>query len=279
MSNEIINRSKTEITQTGQEVLKAFKKSLGVRTITREVSGIDKNGVQGYVKKTFTVLSSNERLNKGVAPAEIYEFVNSVKPDDKKQILKIIKAGTFEVVKAQQALNALEIAKDKTIKPADWNAAKKLDSPSLSTVKKYKGQEATVAVVYMMLFNFVRKFGKKNTLEESDLLELATDVVDDFYQLTIADLKCIFLSTLKSSKKIFSIDYNEVYTLIAENYKSKTDWATKQAIAEHESFKRPENATRKKTTPADVYKTQSVAEQVAMINAQYKEYKSPKNTK
>jgi len=231
--NQVINTGNRQIAKAGQNVLEELRRTWGQLEVTRTVVAVQ-DETPAFVQKTFLVDSPNKRLNKGVSTEVFHRFAAMVKPEDEERISNIIKAGCFEVNKAIQAFEiAPMVATDRKIKPVTWDQAAALNSPSIATLIKYKGEEKAEALVYIMTFAFAKKFGRRNDLDEAQIEELAADIVVQYKDLSIADLKMIFTTTLQASKKLFNLDYQGIMAVLEESRQDKLDHATRKAIDEH----------------------------------------------
>ncbi len=258
MSNQLIKSENRQIAKSGENVLEALRKTWGQREITRKATGI-KDGHPAIVEKTFIVDSSNLRLNKeALQQIEdggvnlFHHFAEMIKPEDEERITAIVQSGCFEVTKAIQAFEiAPMIATDRKIKPVTWDQAAALNSPSLATLVKYKGEEKAEALIYMMTFSFAKKFGRRNDLDESQIKELAADIVVQYRNISIADLKMIFTTTLRASKKMFNLDYQGIMAVLEESRQDKMEHATRKAIDTHNQLTTKEKSYRERPKVKD----------------------------
>lgn len=247
MSKELSKTGNQQISTLGRELLDDIRSSWGKREIEREVSAADENGKLIFVKKKFVVDSTNKRLNAGLPASVFYRFVDMVKPEEKEHIQSIIKHGAFEVRKALQAFEvAPQVAIDRKIKPTTWDEARALNSPSIATLVKYKGENKANDLVHLMVMSFARKFGRRNDMSEEEVRELSEDIVIQYRQLSIADLKMILTNTLAVSKNRYNLDYQGMMALIDESYRDKLEHASQQAIREHHEMTHGEKGMRER---------------------------------
>lgn len=259
MSKQIIKAENRQITKAGENILEELRQSWGQYKVKRVVSAM-KDGCPAFVEKTFVVDSPNKRLNEGISPEVFHHFASMVKPEDEDRISNIVKAGCFEVNKALQAFEiAPMVATDNKIKPVTWDQAAALNSPSIATLVKYKGEGKAEALIYMMTFAFAKKFGRRNDLDESQIEELAAEIVVEYRSLSIADLKMIFTNTLRASKKMFNLDFQGIMAVLEESRQDKLEYATRKAIDDHARFTSDEKQHRRRKRPEHATDPDSMA--------------------
>jgi len=235
-----------EIAKIKQTILDELRQTWGVVERTQTVRRVDNTGQIVEEKQVVIVDSPNKRLNKNV-PAQVFDqFAEMVQPEDMDRITAIIKAGTFEVAKAVQAFNAPIHAADLKLKPKTWAEANQAGTSSLACIKKYKGSDKATSLLVVMLTSFAKKFGRKNDLDEQLIQELAIEVLNTYYNLTVADIKFIFSSIVKDSK-VFNLDYYSIMRLFEEHYQDKGQYAMRQSIDEHNRITANEKTTRTKS--------------------------------
>lgn len=128
-------------------------------------------------------------------------------PEDKLQLLEkaqkdpvcidLLLSNKFEAQKYEQTLInwGLEFHKIRVSKVADCF---ELSTPSLSTMKKYKGEFKTLALICKMLEEVYSFFNVTNTLSEIQLQMSAALILEEFYFLTIADIRLCFFNAYKN---------------------------------------------------------------------------------
>lgn len=190
-----------------------------------------------------------DQINGQLSPSELYKFVSMVKPEEQEHIKGLIDAQKFEFSKAIQAFeNSLKVVNNRSIQPRGWVEAEAVDSPTLATLRKYKGEKATVAMLHLMLMRLVKRFGKRSDFVdrtpdeqveksgEKRVNELAKDILANYYLLTIADLKLIFGRLLRQGKKIFSLDYQTIFDAIDNGYLEKNEFFEKRNDTDHKVY-------------------------------------------
>lgn len=235
-----------QIAKIKETILDELRQSWGVVERTQTVRRVDEDGRIIEEKQVVVVDSPNKRLNKDV-PAQVFDtFAEMVQPEDMERITAIIKAGTFEVAKAVQAFSAPIHAADLKLKPKTWAEANQAETSSLACIKKYKGSEKAASLLVVMLTSFAKKFGRKNDLDEQLIQELAIEILNTYWSLTVADIKFIFSSIVKDSK-VFNLDYYSVMRLFEEHHQDKSQYAMRRSIDEHNRLTANEKTTRVKS--------------------------------
>ena len=268
--NALIKVENQQISPLGKSLLEDLRSAWGKREIEREVSAKDEEtGELVFVKNKFIVDSPIKRMNAGVPATVFYRFVEMVKPEEAEHIQSLIQAGTFEVEKAIQAFErAPMVVMDKKIKPTTWEQAQALNTPSIATLVKYKGENKAEDLVHLMVMAFARKFGRRNDMPEEEIRELAQDIVIHYRHLTIADLKMILTNTLKVSKNRYNLDYQGMMALLEESFHEKMEHAAQQAHREHIEMTHQEKGTRTRKEPTLSGEGMSVKEQAEYIKRQ-----------
>lgn len=251
-----LSKTNNQISEVGKVILNSIQKNW------RRVEGViertelveDESGAKypKIVKRRVKVDSQLMRLNKGVTISDFAEFVGMVQPEDKDRILTMIEKGYFELVQAKRSFRALSVVTDKSIRPVTWEDAEKIDSPTLVTLRNYKGLQYATDLVYSMLFSFAKKFGKKSDLDEVMLMELAEDIVFEFNnKLTVADIKMILANALRASDKVFNLDYQTIFSLFDREARDKDLFMVRRA-EDHHIFEvtSDEKSYREKPAPA-----------------------------
>ena len=242
---ELVKQSNFEITKSGELVLNQLRDNWGTKSGTVEAVMKDEDGRPYIGKKVVEVDTTIKRLNKDVAPELFHQFASLVKEQDVERISNIIKSGLFEVEKAIQAFEvAPTLFVNKRFNPADWEDCKRANSPSLVTLSKYKGEETTVSMVFLLVKKFCNKFGKRNDMNETLIKELAEEIVAKYYQLLLADVIMILNDAVKASKDVFNIDYQGVLQLFEDGYTDKVNFFMKRQINDHEHAMADEKETR-----------------------------------
>jgi len=246
MSKELVKRN-TSVSEVGEEIQNAIRDAWVKKEVERDVTELDKEGKLISVRKKFIIDSPIVRLNKGVNKETFLKFFEMVKATDKENILSIIKSGNFDVVKAIQAFkNGPLVAINKKIIVENWQQSIDLQTPSLVTLAKYKGNQKAKMIVFVMLKNYAAKFGKRNDLSEENLLSLAEDIMIEYPNVTIADLKLIFRKSLLKSNKLFNLDYQTVISLIGNMYNEKENFCGEIYRRNHREKTHEEKGVRSK---------------------------------
>lgn len=251
-----VTKTETNITPTCEAVISVLRAAWADVPYRREVVRMV-NGKPDFVIEEGTTASPTRRLNAHVSKEQITRFAGMVSPEDAGRIEALIAAGTFEVEKAIQAFEVLTIAADKRIQPKTWEEAAALGSPSLATLVKYKGEEKAADLVFLLLSDYAKKFGRRSDLSEEIIQELAEDIVAQFRPLTVADLKVILNAGIQN--KVFNVDYQTLFSLVLEKYDEKLEHAAGRTLAQHESTK-----TARQDLPPGIL-GMSLTEQIAEV--------------
>lgn len=265
-NTQVIKSNQTQVTQTGKQVLDLLRSTWGNRTVEREVVVKDKDGNPVWATRQMVIPSSNKRLNSEISTEVFYQFASLVRPEDRPQLEKIIKAGTFEVVKAIQVFKtAPAIVTNRKIVPRTFKECQALNAPSFATITKYKGEDKAAELVGLMVLQFSRKFGKRSDLDDYMIGELSADIVAQYHSLTIAELKMVLTEALKASKKVFNLDYQTVMELVADAYEEKMVQGAKQAHDEHIMLTSNEKTRRERTKGSPSSDGMTIEQQVKEI--------------
>lgn len=229
---EVQKTSSKQVSAVGEEILSDLRAAWCNVELEREVVALI-DGQPGFTTKTVVVPSPVKRLNQHVQPEAFARFAAMVSPEDAPRIKAVIQSGNFEVEKAIHAFQVgPKVVIDKSIRPTTWEEAEALNAPSLATLIKYKGKEKTVDLIYTLLFGFAQKFGRRNDMGEELIRELSEDIADQFRSLTVADLKVILHQSM-NVKKLFNLDYQTIFNLVAEKFGDKLEAAAERYISKH----------------------------------------------
>lgn len=236
-----------QLTTYAKNFLKSLRDSWGAKKVKREiVLKCDESGDPIWGEEEVLLQSRNKELNKGVEREEFYRFAEMIKTEEEYgNILKIVESGDFEVMKAIQAFEAApKIVMDRSVVIRSFEDSDKLNSPFISTLVKYKGKEKAGDLLFVMVMNFAKKFGKRNDLSEGDVLELCADIVEDFRGVNLGDIKMIFRNALFVSGKRFNLDYASVFELLKECKEERMSYAVDKQLEEHRQMTGQEKRVR-----------------------------------
>jgi len=108
----------------------------------------------------------------------------------------LVENGQFE---AEKALLALEASRKEIIVSSSWKTIDDVFSKptaTLSTVKKYKGEETMKAVIEALIISTAAAVNVGKGLKEAQI-EMAVDLIfSEYYWLTVADLKVCFRNAI-----------------------------------------------------------------------------------
>lgn len=190
----------------------------------------------------------NRELNSGL-PRSQYNLLSSfIKTEEERDmILTAISNGNFELKKAIQAHdNPLKKYLDRSLSPKIYQDAIKSDTPTLSTIKRYKGEIAAHTVAVQIILNFISKFNVKYPMDEETIYELAFDILDNYHYLNIAEFKFCFSKALRS-ENFHRLDYNVLLTIV-ENYVENRHLKTQSSsYSNHLQVKEPSSAPSNKS--------------------------------
>jgi len=232
-NKELIPAGGANLPASGGRFLESINHFWGKVRKVKRTKTVLKDGVPCLVEAEFDAVHPIARLNRGFLPKDFVQFAALLSPEDEERIQGLIAVGTFELGKAFDAFDALKVVQDRHILPRTWEDAFSIRSASIATVRKYKGEEKTAALVFMALANFARKFGRRNDLTEDDLSELAKDIVHQFPTLTFAELKFVLNRVLRGSKKVFNLDHQSILQIFEEGLEEKLERAGRIAEEEH----------------------------------------------
>lgn len=285
MKNELIKISEDKsITPEGRMILNAIQENWGKVNLVREKTKpiLDDEGeVIGakIMEETIVVDSNLKKLNRGLTISDFKEFALMVNPEDCHRVVQMIGKGIFEVEQAKRAFMAPQIVANKELRPKTWEECQALNSPTLVTLRNYKGLEKATGLVHAMLVKFARSFGRRNDLDDNFLTELAEDIILEFKnKLTIADLKMIFSDASKSTKKTFNLDYQTIMALLNEQLEAKQEYQFKRSYQEHIQQTSEEKQQRDKVDVVKYNKPMTITDQVKQAKLMAKNYKAGKNS-
>lgn len=237
MSKELAKQtSDNRVGHLAADFIKVIHSAWGVKKIKRTVTVPTEGGGAAIVEKEVKVPSAIARLNVGRDVSEFYEYGAKLSDEDFDRVTALIKAGTFELVKGIQANDARDLVLNPRFSPSTWEAAAAADSASLATLVKYKGETKAAALLHLLIARFVKKFGKRNDLTDSDVSHLAEGIVaeSDYRRLTVADIIFILKTGLRGKKgNRFNVDAQTIEDLLAEGYEEKITDAGRRAENEH----------------------------------------------
>lgn len=275
MKNEIVNRESFEIQEHGQQFLedlrRAWKPQKKVRQKTKLVDGVAK-----IVEEEVLVPSPVRRNNLGVPAKVFYHFAEMLKPEDLDQVNKAIQSGVFDVNRAITAFQAHTQAFDRKMKLATWEDALSVESASLSSLIVYKGEEKTVALVYLMLKKMAMKFGSRVKIQTEDdggfdqLKELAEDIVTNYLTFRIADIRFVLRGLVVSGKKVFNLDYQTVMSAFDDAVADKLEYSSRIAEKEHSQMTANEKAKRERRVyEGKTFEAGEIAEAVKKVQEKF----------
>lgn len=99
------------------------------------------------------------------------------------------------------------------------------DTPNLWELRRYTNHATTVGIVVIALTHTARLVNVENNLNETQIGEIANDIIEDFGYLKVEEIKHV-LKTAVRTKKIFGrLDYNVVMEWFEEYAIERTDEA------------------------------------------------------
>lgn len=257
-----------DITPVGKTILDMLAKTWKKKEVFVDGYETDEEtGIVSLVKVKQARYSGNVRLNKGVSPELFAMFGTMVKPEDEDRILRIVEAGCFEVVKAVKVFQVPQLIADQNAIPKSWNQSFEMDSPTLASIVKYKGEFKAARLVYALLFPFCKAYGRRNDMTEGDVLQVCEHIVAKYRRFTITDIKMILNDALEVSKQ-FNLDFQGIKALFAENYEARQEMASRIAIQEHNRVTVEEKDRRERYQPGQKTDPKTMAVMVAYYNEQ-----------
>ncbi len=118
----------------------------------------------------------------------------------------LVQSGKFEEGKA---LLSMKISKEdrRVVNPKKQSDVFTIKSPTIATIKKYQGIDPALAVVHGLVYDLRDSFSIGKNLSDRQLELLGEFILEDYYYLTIADLKLCFKNAIKGK-------YGKVYDRI-----------------------------------------------------------------
>ena len=115
--------------------------------------------------------------------------------------------GKFEIEKASLALAAKSKGWVDGIKPTSIQEALNLETPSLATIKKYMGNSVMESILRKMIYDVSDFYNIGNGLTDRAIEIISELIFEDFYHLSIADIKLCFRLARKGK---FGQTYNRL---------------------------------------------------------------------
>jgi len=256
----------TGLSQTGQTILDALRKTWGKIEVQRQKLIPDDDGHARWVAETVQVDHPNKKLNAGVPAKVFHQFAGMVTPDDQYRILTIIDQGKFDVVQAIQVFEiAPQAALDTMVKPSTWEQADQMNTPTLGAMVKYKGGQKTAILVMEMLARFCRKFGKRNDMTDDLLQELSLDIVNQYRTIRIAEIKLILNNALKTPVRLFNLDYQGIISLFESASIERMNHYSQAALDRHHRITDQEKQTRSRNDDMPSGQGMTISEQINQI--------------
>jgi hypothetical protein len=238
---QLIPKDHYEITPAGEQCLKTLRRHWKAQVQTREVVRRCEQDEKGWsiVEIEEETTSNNARLNRNLPGHVFHRFAALVKADDAPRINDIISAGQFEVLKALSVFEiAPEVVTNQKIMPRSFDDARALASPSLATLRKYKGQQKATDLVYMLVYGFVRKFGKRVDLIEEDILQVIEMLFDRYFWMSVADIKYLLNDfARRRGQKTFSMDMVTLEAIFEEGAYKRLQWGTTISDTRHNLYR------------------------------------------
>lgn len=104
---------------------------------------------------------------------------------------ELIEGRKFEIEKAELSLMCTP-DKIRQINPSGFKDIFLNQTPTLATIKKYHGEEKSIAAICACLISVNDFFGQKSGLDENQIITLSNLIFSEYWYLTLADLKyCI----------------------------------------------------------------------------------------
>lgn len=108
-----------------------------------------------------------------------------------------------------------------------------VNTPALSLIKKEYGKEFMIDYLLIWFIEINNLLGNK--MNDDEIITLAINIYEEFYFLTIADLKLIVLKIKKT--KFFHINAVEVYKVFVEYFEDRCNQAQIVSEVEHSKNK------------------------------------------
>lgn len=112
-----------------------------------------------------------------------------------------------------------------------------IKTPALSLIKKEYGKEFMIDYLLIWFIEINNLLGSK--MSDDEIITLAINIYEDFYFLTIADLKLIVLKVKKT--KFFHINATEIYKVFVDYFEERCNQAQIFSEIEHHKNKEMSN--------------------------------------
>lgn len=176
----------------------------------------------------------------------------------------LIRSGKFEIDKYETTL--INWSQEfKRIRVRSIQEGFQLNTPSLATIQKYKGELKTLALICLFVEEAYSFFNVNNTLNDIQVQMTATLILEEFYFFTVADLRLCFFNAYKNK-------YGQLYGRLDGSI--VIEWLTKY---QEERAQEAQKASQKKSQEKKGEKlSPEVAAKYREIFEAVKEKKGPK---
>lgn len=116
----------------------------------------------------------------------------------------LVKSGVFDEQKALLSLEATKKDYLKSLKPASIDEAIKLESPSFSTLKLYRGEVKMNVVIHSIVYQIKDFFSVGRQMTDAQVEVLCDLIFQEYHWMTIAEFKLF-------SRKAMSAHFGKVY--------------------------------------------------------------------
>jgi hypothetical protein len=154
---------------------------------------------------------------------------------------RLIEAGKFEAVKFEQVNGTPWVKKYSHLFPMTIKEAFELNTPSLATYRKYKGDEAAGVMVAVMIVELVQSFNVGKKMNETQIRITAQHIIKKYYFLTVADFRLCFNNAIAGEYGVVydRLDTNVILSWLKIYNDCRLEAAQYIEQQQHESRKKP----------------------------------------
>jgi hypothetical protein len=143
--------------------------------------------------------------------------------ENNKHWQQLVERGFFDEEKAKLSLmiNPQFISR---LNPVGFPEVFKADTPTLATIKKYRGNEIQFTTVLVLVHELRDCFNFKNNLTDQQCFFIANTLIEDWHHLTLADIKLCFKNGVKGlyGPLFQNIDITTIYEWIGKYFEERT---------------------------------------------------------
>lgn len=159
--------------------------------------------------------------------------------------VELINSGKFENEKAMLSLRH-DSETIVNLNPVSVQDALNAKVPTLSTLKKYQGEEVTKAVINSCLIAVNEFFGEKSGLTDSQIEMVSEMLYEDYHYMNVAEIKLCVKNGIKGRyEKVYGkIAPNDLMGWFASYCNERMNEAAKKSVSDHGKRKKEENESK-----------------------------------